>query len=42
MKNGELIQEGTEAELTEKVKCHVWKCQVGRKYAGMERRELFK
>ena len=28
MKNGELIQEGTEAEITEKVKDHVWKCIV--------------
>ncbi len=26
MKNGELVQEGTEEELTEKVKGHVWKC----------------
>ena len=31
MKNGELIQEGTEAELTEKVKGHVWKCIVSEK-----------
>mgnify|MGYP000517845487 CR=1 FL=1 len=31
MKNGELIQEGTEAELTEKVKGHVWKCIVSGK-----------
>ena len=33
MKNGELIQEGTEAELTEKVKGHVWKCIVSEKEA---------
>lgn len=26
MKNGELVQEGTEEKLTEKVKGHVWKC----------------
>lgn len=28
MKNGELVQEGTEEKLTEKVKGHVWKCVV--------------
>ena len=33
MKNGELIQEGKEAELTEKVKGHVWKCIVSEKEA---------
>ena len=33
MKNGELIQEGTEAEITEKVKDHVWKCIVSEKEA---------
>ena len=33
MKNGELIQEGTEAEITEKVKGHVWKCIVSEKEA---------
>ena len=33
MKNGDLIQEGTEAELTEKVKGHVWKCIVSEKEA---------
>ena len=33
MKNGELIQEGTEAEIIEKVKGHVWKCIVSEKEA---------
>ena len=33
MKNGDLTQEGTEAELTEKVKGHVWKCIVSEKEA---------
>ena len=33
MKNGELIQEGTEAKITEKVKGHVWKCIASEKEA---------
>lgn len=33
MKNGEIIQEGTEKELTEKVHGHVWKCIVSEEEA---------
>ena len=33
MKNGEFIQKGTEAEIIEKVKGHVWKCIVSEKEA---------
>jgi len=34
MKNGELIQEGTEKEITDKVEGCVWKCIVSEKEAG--------
>lgn len=34
MKNGELIQEGTEKEITDKVEGGVWKCIVSEKEAG--------
>ena len=33
MKNGEIIQEGTEKELTEKVQGHVWECIVSEEEA---------
>ena len=33
MKNGELIQEGTEKKIIEKVEGHVWKCVVSEKEA---------